>query len=620
MLNYFFAFILLFFTFSIHSQTTSCFQIESLLVDACGSPEGPNEMIRMQIGPNDLSVADLTVTWPFNPYRGICQDATTASNVAYMNSTIQSCGFFKEPVGGILPANAKVLFVTSVDFDPTAHDYAGLQDTIIVIFQCAGNTQGHFANWQQDCVEANGNRTINISFGVGCSQLVTYNRCYLTNQNGGIGGTTAERDGARVDVASDGTVSYSNAGCTIPYEPLSINAEFTDSDGSMCPQSSVEVIGTINGTASTILWYSNFGSFDNPTEPNSTYSLDPATQVDHYIYFSVINSCEELLIDSLYVTLLEEPLVIIDANSISSCEPGSITLTASGADNYEWNTGEVTMSILPTTSGTYTVIGSNACGNDEESITISYGVLPNCSIVTNNSTICAGDNIQLEAITDATNYGWNGTNSLTTQADTQGWYVFTAENACGVCQDSVYITVLETVASFTADPVSGNAPLSVNFENTSENFTNSSWIINGELQSTDQNYSTEFTASGTYQVELIVTDNVSGCSDIYGINILVFNELDVHIPNVFTPNDDTQNDYFGIKTSQFTTGSLTIFNRWGGMVNQVTFSTEAEEFKPLWDGEISGNKALEGVYFYTMEITDENGEKYAYEGFFQLIR
>lgn len=622
MLNYFFTSILLLFTLSIHSQTSSCFQIESILVDACGSPEGPNEMVRMRIGPADLNVVDLTVTWPFNPYRGICQDATTASNVAYMNSTIQSCGFFKEPVGGILPANAKVLFITSVDFDPTAHDYAGLQDTIVVIFQCAGNTQGHFANWQQDCVEANGNRTINISFGVGCSQTVTYNRCYLTNQNGGIGGTTAERDGARVDVAADGTVSYSNAGCTIPYEQLTIQADFINSDGAICPSGSVEVNGTVNGSASTVSWYSNFGTFDNPAEQSCTYTLAAATQEDHYIYFSAVNSCEELLIDSLYVTMLASPEVTIDANTLNSCDPGSITLTAAGADNFVWNTGEITATITPQTSGTYTVTGSNACGTDEESVGINFGALPTCSILSNNSTICAGENITLEATSDATNYQWNGgtANSLTTLAASEGWYVFSAENECGMCIDSVYITVLETIASFIADPISGNAPLTVNFSNTSENFTNSAWYVDGVLQSSDLNFSTEFTEIGVYQVELFVADNVSGCSDSYSITITVFNQLDVHIPNVFTPNNDLQNDYFGIKTSQFTTGSLTIFNRWGGLVNQSEFSTEPEEFMPLWNGEISGQKAAEGVYFYTLELIDEGGESKTFDGFIQLIR
>ncbi|HWB63473.1 MAG TPA: hypothetical protein VG603_08190, partial [Chitinophagales bacterium] len=48
-------------------QAQSCAQVESVLVDACGSPEGRNEMFRFKVGANDLNTANLTVTWSSNP-------------------------------------------------------------------------------------------------------------------------------------------------------------------------------------------------------------------------------------------------------------------------------------------------------------------------------------------------------------------------------------------------------------------------------------------------------------------------------------------------------------------------------------------------------------------------
>ena len=73
----------------INSFGQGCFEIESILVDACGTPEGPNEMVRLNIGSNTLNTADISVNWPNNPFQGICQNANSASHVAYMNSTIQ---------------------------------------------------------------------------------------------------------------------------------------------------------------------------------------------------------------------------------------------------------------------------------------------------------------------------------------------------------------------------------------------------------------------------------------------------------------------------------------------------------------------------------------------------
>ena len=73
----------------IHAQTTSsCFEIESILVDACApetpTREGLNEMVRFLVGPNSLNVSDLSVTWATgaNAWQGICRNATTASKVA----------------------------------------------------------------------------------------------------------------------------------------------------------------------------------------------------------------------------------------------------------------------------------------------------------------------------------------------------------------------------------------------------------------------------------------------------------------------------------------------------------------------------------------------------------
>jgi gliding motility-associated-like protein len=117
---------------------------------------------------------------------------------------------------------------------------------------------------------------------------------------------------------------------------------------------------------------------------------------------------------------------------------------------------------------------------------------------------------------------------------------------------------------------------------------------------------------------LSVTEDEIGCSDSYSIIVTVLTELDVHIPNVFTPNNDLVNDYFGIKTSQSISGKVSIFNRWGGLMNQQEFTTISDEFIPLWDGQFAGQQATEGVYFYTLELTDEGGESHSYEGFMQL--
>ena len=77
----------------------SCFTINSILVDACGNPEGENEMVRFTVGASPLQVSSLNVSWPSTNlnFLGICQNANTAQKVADLNATIQSCGYLLEP-------------------------------------------------------------------------------------------------------------------------------------------------------------------------------------------------------------------------------------------------------------------------------------------------------------------------------------------------------------------------------------------------------------------------------------------------------------------------------------------------------------------------------------------
>ena len=90
------------------SLAQNCFQINSILVDACGAPEGENEMVRFTVGTNNLLVSNIiNVDWPNNNYLGICQNANTAVTVAQLNATVQACGYILEP-NDTLPANSTV--------------------------------------------------------------------------------------------------------------------------------------------------------------------------------------------------------------------------------------------------------------------------------------------------------------------------------------------------------------------------------------------------------------------------------------------------------------------------------------------------------------------------------
>ena len=194
-------------------QVVKIVKLDSILVDACGNPEGGNEMVRFQVGGSALNTADINVSWPnvSNTWRGICQNATTASTVAAINASITAGGMLIEPTSGVLPANAKVMFFTSTSFNYSLYDFSTLNYTLYAIFQCSGNTAGHFVNNGSGVTNPT-NRTLNMSFTGFGSDAVTYN---AYNVYAG--------DGGAVDFTPPGVPTYgSTGGCKAPITPLPI--------------------------------------------------------------------------------------------------------------------------------------------------------------------------------------------------------------------------------------------------------------------------------------------------------------------------------------------------------------------------------------------------------------
>jgi hypothetical protein len=275
---------------SIMDDCGSCFEIRSVLADACTGTEGKNEMFRMQIGTSDLNTSNITIDWPNNSYLGICQDAGTASIISSLNATITGGGTLIEPTGGVLPANEQVIVITSEDFDWAGHDWSDLNYDVYVIFQCEGNTSGHFKNFcSSDC----GERTLKVDFGASCVDSVKYEPHLLADHG----------DGDGMDYDDDGTPSYGNNGCTPPIFLLPIELDYfkgkvdktkVELNWKTISELNVayfEVEKSIDGV--------NFETLDHQlTNPQQTYQI-----IDHQPYVGInYYRLKEISIDDLIST------------------------------------------------------------------------------------------------------------------------------------------------------------------------------------------------------------------------------------------------------------------------------------------------------------------------------
>lgn len=610
---------LLFATSLFSSFGQGCFEIESILVDACGTPEGPNEMVRLQIGASPLNTSDIVANWPNNLFLGICQNTNSANHVAYMNSTVQSCGYFLEPTSGVMPAGAQVLFITSTDFDPTSHNYAGLTDTIYVIFQCPGNTQGHFANWVNGCNPSTGNRTLTIDIGV-CSETVTYNRCSLINQLGLVGGTAAQRDGARVDFDNVGNATYANDGCTIPYAVSTLTADFLSGNGLVCLGDQQGVIATTNSNFSSFFWSSENGVFDNYQTLTTDYT--PTTNQSHYIYFNGVNGCNDTIADSLFIDILPPPNLTIQENILSNdCTPGSIELIASGADSYTWNSGETSSTITPGQSGQFIVVGTNECGTDSDTIQVVFGNPPICSIDLGDTYFaCVGDTVVVTAVTNSGSIVWSTAETTPSINVTEtGIYSFTSTSNCGACSDSIFIQFTSLSAYFTVNIEQGGLEEVFNFTNLTVGANQFAWFLDGQYINNSQDFNVQFSEEGQYTITLEATDASTGCSGSYSIVVTVVDDFEIKIPNIFTPNEDSSNETFGIWINKELRMNAFILNRWGNLVETTNGETNSTGFTAIWNGFVDGEPATEGVYFYKIVIYLPKGPA-EYHGHFQLVR
>ncbi|MBX2967377.1 MAG: PKD domain-containing protein [Cyclobacteriaceae bacterium] len=188
---------------------------------------------------------------------------------------------------------------------------------------------------------------------------------------------------------------------------------------------------------------------------------------------------------------------------------------------------------------TLSVTDTNNCiGTITKTVIVPAKLMPDFAVTKN----CAGHEAEFTDITNdsvdpVAEYAWSfaGIGSAETNPVVQvfpnaGDYTvmltLTTQTGC-VYSVGKTVTVVETpVASFTATPISGEAPLEVQFNNASGHASNYLWMFNGVdgPVSTQVNPLFTFLTAGEYPVMLIAL-NMQGCSDTVSVMINAFAPL-----------------------------------------------------------------------------------------------
>lgn len=112
-----------------------------------------------------------------------------------------------------------------------------------------------------------------------------------------------------------------------------------------------------------------------------------------------------------------------------------------------------------------------------------------------------------------------------------------------------------------------------------------------------------------------------GCTEKARITVRVVANRKVFIPNVFTPDNDGNNDYFYPYTARNVKqiNYMRIFNRWGELIYEKS-DFQPNEQNAGWDGRHKGTLLPPDVYVYVLELKLQNGLTEIYKGDVTLIR
>ncbi|MEZ5017655.1 MAG: PKD domain-containing protein [Flavipsychrobacter sp.] len=189
------------------------------------------------------------------------------------------------------------------------------------------------------------------------------------------------------------------------------NVLVTPATSSKCLGDNTGIVLTATG-ASTYSWTPN-STLSCSNCPNPT--ANPAAATAYIVTGTDTNGCSSK--DTAVITVYTQPTVSAGSNQ-NLCAGSTLQLTATGATSYTWSpstglscTNCASPFANPTTTTTYTTIGTDANGcKDTSDVTITILSKPTVS-AGSNKTICIGSSTTLTA-TGATSYTWSPSTGL----------------------------------------------------------------------------------------------------------------------------------------------------------------------------------------------------------------
>lgn len=355
-----------------------------------------------------------------------------------------------------------------------------------------------------------------------------------TTQNPTITNATAAMSGIY-------SVYTTSAGCSGPATSVTVTVNSlptpnaTASQTTFCVSNDVNLFGS---SASTYTW-TGPGTYTSNAQNPSITNIGIGSNGIYTLSVTDANNCQNTT--TVAVNVNANPTPTASANPNSICAGETINLSANGGTVYNWagpngySNGTQSPTILnagTVQSGDYTVTVTDANSCSSTAVTsVSVNALPSYTWSANSNNICYGDDIQLNAGSNAYTYVWTGPNTYSANGASQtisntsplnsGTYTITASDLFCSQNQTIAINVYPQIV------MNASANGNVVCTGTTINLLGTgggtySWNGPNGFSSNNQNpqiNNAQPITSGIYS--LTVTDNTTNCTEMDTVLISV---------------------------------------------------------------------------------------------------
>jgi gliding motility-associated-like protein len=317
------------------------------------------------------------------------------------------------------------------------------------------------------------------------------------------------------------------------------------------------------------------------------------TDVSSTVILEVSNACG-FDVDTLSIVLSgTAPSIGLGADTMM-CEGKTISLIPSIANaiSIAWQDGSTTSEFLVTGPGTYSLLATNDCGVDADSVVVSLQFPPAPFSLGPDTTLCLGESIVLSAPDTGDKILWyDGGTDPTIIANEGHVYTVQVSNQCGTQTDAMELTVLDEVPVITLDDHINRCPEEIlTLDVTQPIPVTYAWSTG------DHSPAITIATPGIYAITIF-----NECFTVQDEVVVTEDDCDAHIfiPNVFSPNGDNINDAFVVGVSEnieVISMQGSIYDRWGDFVYA------SEEIPFSWNGYFADQAVNPGVFVYRINV------------------